>query len=106
MQTREVSAKKFDALQKKAIYLNNCPCCSNFGAEITIPFYAYGSKARRVFVRCKYCGYETNSYDASTPFADIENKCYGSFIIDKSLMSAIHNAVNDWNGRSKECSSK
>lgn len=100
MQTREVSAKKFDALKKKSIVLNACPCCPNFGAEIIIPMTAYGCKTRSVYVRCKYCGYETKNYNAATPFDDTENKRYGSFVIDKSLMNAIHSAVNDWNGRS------
>lgn len=95
---KEVNSKKFDAIKKKSISLNKCPKCPNLGGDIIIPMVAYGRTSRRVFIRCKYCGYETKTYDISTCFVD-ENKRFGSFAIDKSLMQAIHNAVNDWNGR-------
>lgn len=100
MKIKEVSSKKFDAIMNKSISLNKCPKCPNLGGDIIIPMVAYGRTTHRVFIRCKYCGYETKSYDAATPLFD-ENKRYGSFVIDKSLMNAIHNAVNEWNGRSK-----
>ncbi len=101
MNTREVTSKKFDAIMKKSIDLGKCPKCPNIGGEIIIPLICFGSKWRRVYVRCKHCGFETKSYDANTMLNDTETKRHGNFVIDKSLMNAIHNAVNDWNGRSE-----
>ena len=101
MTVKEVSAKKFDALMKKDIDLHKCPRCSNIGGEIIIPLICYGSKWRKVYVRCKQCGFETKSYDANTNLIDTENNRVGNIVLDKSLMQAIHNAVNDWNGRSE-----
>lgn len=98
---KEVSAKKFDAIMEKSIDLHKCPKCPNLGGDIIIPMVAYGRTTPRVFIRCKYCGYETKSYDATTSLFD-ENKRFGNFVIDKSLMQAIHNAVNDWNGRGEK----
>ena len=46
--------------------------------------------------------FETKSYDANTRLNDTESSRYGNFVIDKSLINAIHNAVNDWNGRNKK----
>lgn len=99
MSVKEVNSKKFDAIMNKSISLNKCPKCPNLGGDIIVPMVAYSRTTRRVFIRCKYCGYETKSYDATTSLVD-ENRRFGSFVIDKSLMGAIHNAVNDWNGGS------
>lgn len=101
MQTKEVNSKKFDAIMKKRIDLGKCPKCPNIGGEIIIPLICFGSKWRKVYVRCDHCGFETKSYNANTLLNDTESKRYGNFVIDKSLMNAIHNAVNDWNGRGK-----
>lgn len=98
---KEVNSKKFDAIMKKRIDLGKCPKCSNIGGEIIIPLICFGSKWRKVYARCDHCGFETKGYDANTLFDDTEAKRYGNFVIDKSLMNAIHNAVNDWNGRSE-----
>lgn len=101
MSVKEVNSKKFDVLHKKRIDLKKCPKCPNIGGEIIIPLICFGSKWRRVYVRCDNCGYETKSYDANTLLNDTESKRYGNLALDKSLMNAIHNAVNDWNGRSE-----
>ena len=100
-QVKEVNSKKFNAIMNKRIDLGKCPRCPNIGGEIIIPLICYGSKWRKVYVRCGVCGFETKRYNANTSLYDTESKRLGSFVIDKSLMSAIHNAVNDWNGRSK-----
>ena len=98
-EAKMVNSKKFDALMKKRIDLGKCPRCPNIGGEIVIPLICYGKKWRRVYVRCDWCGFETTGYDANTVLNDTESKRYGNFVIDKSLMQAIHNAVNDWNAR-------
>lgn len=100
MSVKEVNSKKFDAIMKKSISLHKCPKCPNLGGDIIISMVAYGVTTRRVFIRCKHCGYETKSYDVTTSFFD-ENKRFGNFVIDKSLIQAIHNAVNEWNGRAE-----
>ena len=102
MSIKEVNAKKFDALMKKRIDLQKCPNCHNIGGEIVIPLICYGKKWRRVYARCDYCGFETKGYDANTCLNDAESKRFGNIVIDKSLMNAIHNAVNEWNGRSEQ----
>lgn len=102
-EVKDVNAKKFDALYNKRIDLGKCPKCPNIGGKIIIPLICYyGSKWRRVYVRCDHCGFETKSFDANIRLNDTETTRYGNFVIDKSLMNAIHNAVNDWNGRIKE----
>ncbi|MBR3680601.1 MAG: hypothetical protein IKL79_01190 [Clostridia bacterium] len=98
---KDVTSKKFNAIMSKKIYLHKCPKCPNLGGEIIIPMTTYGAKTDRVYIRCKYCGYETKCYDASTMLNDTESSRFGSPVIDKSLIKAIHNAVNDWNRRSK-----
>lgn len=102
MSVKDVNSRKFDALMKKAIDLRKCPNCPSIGGEIVIPLICYGKKWRRVYVRCNYCGFETKGYDANTCLNDVESKRFGNIVIDKSLMNAIHNAVNEWNGRSEE----
>lgn len=101
MAIKEVNSRKFDAIMKKRIDLHTCPRCPAIGGEIIIPLTCVGTKWRKVYVRCKNCGFETKSYDANTCLNDTENHRLGNFVIDKSLMAAIHNAINDWNGRSE-----
>ena len=100
MTVKEVSANKFDALMNKRIDLNKCPRCHAIEGEIIIPLIRYGSKCRKVYVRCKQCGFETKRYDANKILIDTENNRIATILLDKSLMKAIYNAVNDWNGRS------
>ena len=101
MAIKEVNSRKFDAIMNKHIDLHKCPKCPAIGGEIIIPLICYGKKWRRVYIRCSSCGFETKSYDANTRLNDTESHRYGNFVIEKSLMAAIHNAVNDWNGRSE-----
>ena len=61
---KDVTSKKFNAIMSKKIYLHKCPKCPNLGGEIIIPMTTYGAKTDRVYIRCKYCGYETKCYDA------------------------------------------
>ena len=102
MSFKEVSTRKFDALMAKRLELKKCSRCQNFGAEIIIPMVAYGLKVHHVFVRCKYCGYETKSFDASTHLRDAETGRIGNFVLNPSMASAIHSAVNDWNRRAED----
>jgi hypothetical protein len=99
---KDVNSKKFDALVKKGIDLRKCPNCYNIGGEIVIPLICYGKKWRRVYARCDYCGFETKGYDANTRLNDTESTRYGNIVLDKSLMTAIRNAVNDWNRRAND----
>lgn len=93
---QEVNSKKFDALMSKAINLKKCPKCPDIGGEIIIPMTAYGRRTGSVFVRCRNCGFETKPRRASITMSDEKNRL-GCPIIPKSLMKAIHTAVNDWN---------
>ena len=101
MEFKDVSGRKFDAMMAKRLELKKCPRCPNFGAEIIIPMGAYGLKVHHVFVRCKCCGYETKSFDASTHLRDAETGRIGNFVLNPSMASAIHSAVNDWNRRAE-----
>ena len=99
MSAKEVNEKKFDALMAKGITLGKCPKCREWGGEITIPMTAYGSESGMAFIRCKYCGFKTKGRSTSTTIYDTENKRIGCPTIEKSLMGAIRQAVNDWNGK-------
>lgn len=98
---KDVNSAKFDALRKKHIDLRFCPVCGNPSSEIIIDMSVFGKWSHRVYVACKDCGHQTKTYDAMTRVNDIEGKRYGNFMLEKSLVNAIRNAVNDWNGRSK-----
>ena len=98
---KDVNAKKFDALRKKHINTSYCPRCDSLSTEIVIDTSAYGKWSNRAFVRCKTCGYITKTYDAMTTVDDVENKRFGNFLLEKSLMGAIRKAINHWNGRSE-----
>lgn len=98
---KEVNSRKFDAIMKKGINLGKCPRCPNIGGEIIIPLTCFGSKWRRVYIRCDNCGFETKSFDANTCLNDTENHRFGNFVIEKSLMHAIYSAIEEWNGRSE-----
>lgn len=99
MSTKEVTAKKFDALMAKNITLGKCPKCREWGGELKIPITAFGSESRTAYVRCKYCFAKTRKYSISTTIYDTENERIGCPVIEKSLMGAIRQAVNDWNGK-------
>jgi hypothetical protein len=54
-----------------------------------------------VYCKCYECGYETKRKSMNAVILDHENKRMGTPVIEKSLMGAIRQAVNDWNGRSE-----
>ena len=99
---KEVNSKKFDALYKKRITVGRCPVCPNYDAEIIMPVPIYGKYQNTVYIRCKQCGYETHHHSAVTCFNDTESSRFGSFVTEKSLMHAIHSAIEEWHGERSE----
>lgn len=103
MQTKEVNSKKFDAIMAKRIDLKKCPKCASYSAEIYIPIGGYfGSKLHKVRIKCTNCGFELRGHDISASIYDVENKRYGTPVIEKSLMGAIRQTINIWNGERSE----
>lgn len=96
MMYKEVSAEKFDALMKKSIVLKECPKCRNYGAQIRVDFPLYGRWG--AYCKCYQCGFETKRRNTNICMSD-NKKRIGSPTIEKSLMGAIRQAVNDWNGK-------
>ena len=82
---------------EKSINLHECHKCGRYGGQIIIDMPMYGRDG--VYCKCYQCGFETRRVAMNITMIDRENKRMGTPVIDKSLMSAIHNAVNDWNGR-------
>ena len=96
---QEVSSEKFNARIKKSIHLGECPGCGSIGtAQIRVDFPLYGKKG--AYCRCLFCGYETKRQKTSIDIVD--SKRYGTPTIEKSLMGAIRQAVNEWNGGRKK----
>ena len=94
---QEVSSEKFNALMKKSIRLGECHRCGSIGtAQIRIDFPLYGKKG--AYCRCLFCGYKTTRQKTSIDIVD--SKRYGTPTIEKSLMGAIRQAINEW-GRGK-----
>lgn len=93
---KEVSAEKFDALMKKAIRLEHCPKCGFYGAQIRVDFPLYGRGG--AYCKCYQCGFETMRRETNIVMHD-NQKRLGTPTIEKSLMGAIRQAVNDWNGK-------
>jgi hypothetical protein len=48
------------------------------------------------------CGFELKGQDISANIIDVENKRYGTPVIEKSLMGAIRQTINIWNGGRSE----
>ena len=93
---KEVSAEKFNALMKKAINLKECPKCGRYGAQIRVDFPMYGKDG--AYCKCYGCGFETKRRETNIVMSD-NKKRLGTPTIEKSLMGAIRQAVNDWNGK-------
>ena len=96
---KEVNSKKFDALMSKSINLGRCPKCSRNGGQLIIDFPMYGKDG--AYCKCYDCGFETRRRSMNITMIDIEKHRMGTPVIEKSLMGAIRQAVNDWNGRSE-----
>ena len=92
---KEVNAEKFDALMKKAIRLKECPKCGRYGAQIRVDFPMYGKTG--AYCACYQCDYTTKRRETNIVMSD-NKKRLGTPTIEKSLMGAIRQAVNDWNG--------
>lgn len=98
MNFKDVTVEKFDALMAKQITLRNCPKCNRYGAQIIIDMPMYGKEG--VYCKCYGCGYETKRQMANIVMKDKRGRI-GTPTIDKSLMGAIRQAVNDYNRRSE-----
>lgn len=94
----EVNARKFDALMKKNIDLKECPKCKMYGAQIRIDFPLYGKDG--AYCKCYKCGFETKRRSTNICMSD-DTKRLGTPTIEKSLMEAIRQAINDWNKGAK-----
>ena len=99
MNFKEVTVEKFDALLAKQIALRACPKCNYPGGQIIVDMHTYG-KDEGVYCRCYECGYETRRRMANIVMHDKRNRI-ATPTIDKSLMGAIRQAVNDYNRRGK-----
>ena len=99
MKTQEVNSKKFDTLMAKNITLQKCHKCGRYGGQIIIDMPMYGKDG--VYCKCYEFGFETKRKAMNAVILDHENKRMGTPVIEKSLMSAIREAINDWNGRSE-----
>lgn len=98
MSIKQVSTAKFDAIIGKSIHLGYCPKCRNLGGKIQVLMPCYGKVGAKV--SCIYCDYETKLYGIHTVIMEEDGGRSGTPTIEKSLMSGIRNAINDWN-RSK-----
>lgn len=99
MKFKEVTVEKFNALMAKNITLRACPKCQNYGGQIIIDFKLYGKEG--AFCRCYQCGYETKRRMTNIVISD-KRKRIATPIIDKSLIGAIRQAVNDYNKKERE----
>ena len=95
---KEVNEEKFDALMKKAINLKECPMCRRYGAQIRVDFPLYGKTG--AYCKCYGCGFETKRRETNIVMHD-NKKRLGTPTIEKSLMGAIRQAINDWNGKNE-----
>ena len=98
MSVKEVSARKFDALVAKGISLRECPVCRRYGGQIIIDMPMYGKDG--VYCKCYQCEFKTKRRAMGIVMVDNENHRMATPVIEKSLIGAINQAVNDWNGRS------
>ena len=96
MNYRDITVEKFDALLAKSIVLRECPECRNYGGQIIVDMPAYGKEG--AYCKCRQCGFETKRRTARILMKDKRNRI-GTPIIDKSLVAAIRQAVNDYNRR-------
>lgn len=95
MSVKVVSSKKFDALMKKSIKLKECRKCGRYGAQLRIDFPLYGRAG--AYCACYECDYTTKRRETNICMSD-DRKRLGTPTIEKSLMGAIRQAINDWNG--------
>lgn len=93
MKNKEVSSVKFDAIMKKAIVPGKCQRCGSFGAQVRIDFPLYGADG--VYCRCYSCGFETKRRWTHICMTD-DKKRLGTPTIEKSLMAAIRQVIQDF----------
>lgn len=93
MMYKEVSASKFDALMKKAVRVKRCARCGSYGGQIRIDFPLYGADG--VYCRCYSCGFETKRRTTHICMTD-DKKRIGTPTIEKSLMAAIRQVIQDF----------
>lgn len=99
MKIKAVNSNKFDVLISKHIELGKCPKCSRVGGQLIVDFHLYGREG--VYCKCYECGFETQRNSKHIIIVDNENHRIGTSVIEKSLINAIRNAINDWNGKGK-----
>lgn len=92
----DITVEKFDALVAKNIALRNCPKCNSYGGQIIIDMPLYGKEG--AYCKCYQCGFETRRQTTHIFMKDKRNRM-GTPTIDKSLLGAIRQAVNDYNKR-------
>lgn len=90
----DITVEKFDALITKKIELRNCPSCGAYGGSIIVDMPMYGKDG--AYCKCNKCGFETKRKPTHIFMRDKEGRV-GTPTIEKSLMGAIKQAVNDWN---------
>ena len=94
----DITVEKFDELIAKSIQLRNCPKCNYYGGQIIIDMPMYGKEG--AYCKCNMCGFETKRQSTRIFMKDKRNRM-ATPIIEKSLMGAIRQAVNEFNKGAK-----